>query len=122
MALHPHGSKLVAFIRLDIFQFIEPFAFLTGTWNLNYMVISPAVGSWINYEFVGVNKNDLSGYPTLCLIAFFGALLSFALLPLVPTKTNIREWRKTRFKQDEERSKNRERRRMEREDEERRLL
>ena len=39
------------------------FAFLTGTMNFSGTVISPAVGTWLNNKFVGVNKNDLSGYP-----------------------------------------------------------
>jgi len=34
------------------------FAFLTGTSNLDGGVIAPMVGSWINYQFVGVNKDD----------------------------------------------------------------
>jgi hypothetical protein len=34
------------------------FAFLTGTWNLDQSVIAPMMGSWINSQFVGVNKDD----------------------------------------------------------------
>lgn len=34
------------------------FAFLTGTMNLGYAIISPAIGAWYNHQFVGVNKND----------------------------------------------------------------
>ena len=62
------------------------FAFLTGTSNLDQGVIAPAMGSWINYQFVGVTKDDLSGYPTLALISFFCSFIGFALLPLIPTK------------------------------------
>jgi len=31
----------------------------------------------------------LSGYSTLCLIAFIGSILTIALLPLIPTKEQI---------------------------------
>lgn len=34
------------------------FAFLTGTSNLDQGVLQPMVGSWINSQFVGVNKDD----------------------------------------------------------------
>lgn len=36
------------------------FAFLTGISNLDMGVIQPMMGAWINYQFVGVNKDDLS--------------------------------------------------------------
>lgn len=44
------------------------YAFLTGTMNFGTTVISPGMGTWINHQFVGVNKRDLSNYSTLCLI------------------------------------------------------
>jgi len=44
------------------------FAFLTGTMNFGGTVISPAIGTFINHEWVGVNKKDLTQYPTLLLI------------------------------------------------------
>ena len=69
------------------------FAFLTGTWNLSRTVISPGMGSFINHQFVGVNKNDLSQYPTLCLIALLFSLVLFPLLFLIPTKRQLKEWK-----------------------------
>ena len=69
------------------------------------------MGTWINYQFVGVNKNDLSGYPTLCLIAFILSLFAFALLPLIPTKQQVRAQRRIRRQEYEVvRTKRRERR------------
>merc|ERR1719498_1777908 len=44
------------------------FAFMTGTMNFSNTVISPGVGTFINKNFVGVNKHDLSNYSTLILI------------------------------------------------------
>lgn len=49
------------------------------------------IGSWINYQFVGVSKDDQSGYSTLCLISFCCSFLGFALLPLIPKKDQIEE-------------------------------
>jgi len=72
------------------------FAFLTGTSNLDQGVIAPAMGSWINYQFVGVSKDDQSGYSTLCLISFFCSFFGFALLPLIPKKAAIEESNKER--------------------------
>lgn len=62
------------------------FAFLTGTWNLSNGVIRPAMGSFINKEFVGVTRNDLSGYSTLMLISLIFTLIVFPLLFLIPNK------------------------------------
>jgi hypothetical protein len=62
------------------------FAFLTGTMNLASTVIQPGMGTLINAKFVGVNKKDLSGYSTLCLVAFICSIVTFILLPLIPTK------------------------------------
>ena len=62
------------------------YAFLTGAGDFSLTVISPLWGTFINYEFVGVNKSVLSGYSTLCLIAFILSLFMFALLPLIPSK------------------------------------
>jgi len=67
------------------------FAFLTGTWNLDQSVIAPMMGSWINYQFVGVTKDDQSGYSTLCLISFICSFIGFALLPLIPLRKDIRK-------------------------------
>ena len=69
------------------------FAFLTGTMNLAHAFIMPAMGALINKQFVGVNKRDLSRYPTLILIALIGSIITFALLPLIPMKYQIREFR-----------------------------
>lgn len=52
------------------------------------------VGSFINAQFVGVNKDDQSGYSTLMLINVFTSLLGFALLPLIPKKSQIEESQK----------------------------
>jgi Na+/melibiose symporter-like transporter len=62
------------------------FAFLTGTMNLASSVIAPAVGTFINHKFVGVHKRDLSHYSTLILIQLIGSILTFILLPLVPSR------------------------------------
>ena len=93
------GAIATAFATLPImalFAKITPariegtmFAFLTGTSNLDQGVMQPAMGAWINYQFVGVSKDDQSGYPTLCLISFFCAFIGFALLPLIPLKESI---------------------------------
>lgn len=87
------GTLLYTLPILALFAKITPakiegtiFAFLTGTMNLASTVISPGMGTWINHQFVGVNKKDLSNYSTLCLIAFIGSILTIALLPLIPTK------------------------------------
>ena len=62
------------------------FAALTGTMNLGNVVIAPAMGTWINHQFVGVSKDDISKYDILCLIAVFSACVSFVLIFLIPTK------------------------------------
>jgi len=62
------------------------FAFLTGTWNLSRGVIMPAMGTFINHEFVGVNKHNMSNLSTLYLIALICSFLVFPLLFLIPTK------------------------------------
>jgi hypothetical protein len=36
------------------------YAFLTGTMNFCRAVISPAIGTWINHEFVHVNKRNVA--------------------------------------------------------------
>jgi len=67
------------------------FALLTGFFNLDSSVIAPMMGSWINYQFVGVTKDDQSGYSTLCLISFICSFLGFLLLPLIPLRKDIRK-------------------------------
>ena len=69
------------------------FAFLTGTMNLASTVIQPGMGTLINKQFVGVNKKDLSGYPTLCLVAFICSIVTFVLLPLIPSKKQLVEFK-----------------------------
>lgn len=49
------------------------------------------MGSWINYQFVGVTKDDQSGYSTLCLISFISSFIGFALLPLIPLRKDVRK-------------------------------
>jgi hypothetical protein len=72
------------------------YAFLSGTTDFEDKVISPLWGAFLNYEFVGVTKSDLSGYSTLCLIALILSLFIFFLLPLIPKRQQLREWRKKR--------------------------
>lgn len=69
------------------------YAFLTGVINLDQGVLQPMIGSFINSQFVGVNKDDQSGYPTLMLIAFICSFLGFALLPLILMKKDLEELR-----------------------------
>ena len=90
------------------------FAFLTGTMNFSSTVISPAVGTWLNNEFVGVNKRDLSNYSTLCLISLICSIIQFVLLPLIPTKPQIKEFRAVRAEEYEEVRKARRERRLKR--------
>ena len=73
------------------------FAFLTGTMNFANAIIAPNVGTFENHEFVGVNKKDLSNYWVLTLIALIGTILTFALLPLIPTRTQLKEWKALRL-------------------------
>lgn len=62
------------------------FATLTGTMNFGNTVIAPAMGTWINHQFVGVTKDDLSRYDVLCLISVCCVAVSFVLVFLIPTK------------------------------------
>ena len=99
------------------------FAFLTGTMNLANSVISPNVGVFINHQFVGVNKRDLSKYWILVLIGLIGSILTFALLPLIPTRTQLREWKEVEeAKYKEEAAVRRERRNKRYEDEAKELM
>lgn len=87
------------------------FAFLTGTMNLASTVIQPGMGTLINKQFVGVSKKDLSGYSTLCLIAFICSLVTFVLLPLIPTKKQLADYKQERTEQFLERKRLRKERR-----------
>lgn len=62
------------------------FATLTGTMNLSNTVIAPAMGTWINHQFVGVSSKDLSKYDVLCLISVCCIAVSFVLVFIIPTK------------------------------------
>lgn len=72
------------------------FAFMTGTLSFGNTVVSPFTGNLINSMFFHVNKNDLSNYPNLIFVAFIGSLFNFALLFLVPSKKQLKHWRKVR--------------------------
>jgi len=98
------------------------FAFLTGTMNFCSTVICPGMGTLINHEFVGVNKKDQSGYPTLVLIGLIMHIFIFPLLFLIPTKKQLKKWRKIRQAEIETRYEIRKNRREKREDEEKSLL
>lgn len=73
---------------------------MTSFTNLDTLVLQPLIGAWINYEFVGVTKDDMSKYSTLCLIAFICSFIGFALLPLIPLKKDIRRYQRNRRKQE----------------------
>ena len=51
------------------------------------------MGNLVNL-FVGVSKDDLSGYPTLCLVALCFAPFGFLLIYLIPLKDDIEEAQK----------------------------
>lgn len=72
------------------------FAFLTGTVNFAHTVISPMIGVWINKNFVGVTSKNLKNYSTLCFIVFVCSFFGFLVLPLIPLKTQIMEWKEKR--------------------------
>lgn len=65
-----------------------------------------------------MNKKDLSGYSTLCLIAFIGSILTLALLPLIPTREQIIENRIERKKVEVEKKRLRKERRAKKMDDE----
>ena len=69
------------------------FAFLTGTSNLDLMVLQPLMGNFVNL-FVGVNKDDLSGYSTLILVQLCCSPIGFLLIYLIPLKDDIDESQK----------------------------
>lgn len=118
------GAIQMAFSTLPIlalFAKITPkriegtmYAFLTGASNLDQGVLQPAMGAWINNQFVGVNKDDQSGYPTLMLIALICSFIGFALLPLIPLKKDIDESQKVRDQEEAEELEKRKQRRDER--------
>lgn len=98
------------------------FAFLTGTMNLGNTIIAPNVGAFENKQFVGVNKKDLSKYWVLILIQLIGSILVFALLPLIPTRSQLKEWKAVRDDEYKEISAKRKEKRRQFEEEERGLL
>jgi hypothetical protein len=76
------------------------FALLTSVMNFDTYIEQPMMGAFINYEFVGVNKDDMSKYSTLCLIAFICSFIGFALLPLIPLRKDIRRSKRLRLAQE----------------------
>ena len=60
----------------------------------------------------------MSGYPTLCLIAFIGSILTIALLPLIPTKEQIVDNRLERKTAENEKKRLRKERRAKKMDDE----
>lgn len=110
------GAIAMAFSTLPImslFAKITPkriegtiFAFLTGTSNLDAGVIQPLMGNFVN-SFVGVNKDDLSGYPTLMLVSLCCAPIGFATIFLIPTQEAIDQSQKERDEMDAEEAKQR---------------
>lgn len=74
------------------------FAMLTGVLNLSNGVLSPTIGSAINSMFVGVSKDNLTNFSTLCWISFISSLLPFLLLKLIPLKDQIRKLQNDREK------------------------
>lgn len=105
------GALSTAFSTLPImalFAKITPhrvegtvFALLTGTLNLDQAVLQSLVGAYINNHFVGVTKDDQSGYPTLCLISLCCQPIGFILLFLIPLRRDI-EWANRRRQMDKE--------------------
>ena len=104
------GFLLVAFRDLPsmtLFAKITPkrieatlYALLTSVMNFDILIEQPMLGAFINYEFVGVTKEDLSKYSTLCLIALICAFIGFALLPLVPLRQEVRKYQRDRYAQE----------------------
>jgi Na+/melibiose symporter-like transporter len=98
------------------------FAFLTGTMNFCSTVVSPGMGTWINHQFVGVNKKDQSNYSNLILIGLIMHLFVFPLLLLIPTKKQVKKWNIKRKAEADVRYEERKKRRGEREEEEQALF
>jgi len=69
------------------------FAFLEGALNFDMKVIRPMIGTLLNYEFVGVDKDDQSGWTSLTLIKFGTTFIGFALVFLIPLKRDIQKTR-----------------------------
>lgn len=117
------ASMSIAFATLPLmalFAKITPkriegtiFAFLTGTWNLDATVIQPLIGNFIN-SFVGVTKDDLSGYSTLMLIGFIMSPLGIAYAFLIPLREFCDEQAKIREEDEKKEDEERQKRRQER--------
>lgn len=43
------------------------------------------LGAFINAQFVGVTKKNLENYSVLVWIQLIGSLISFAIIPIVPS-------------------------------------
>lgn len=58
-----------------------------------------------------MDKNHIDRYATLCAVVVIGSVFNFALLPLVPSGSNLKEWKRARNIHNEElRDKKRQRR------------
>lgn len=68
------------------------------------------MGNFVNM-FVGVSKDDLSGYSTLMLVSLIVAPLGFAKIYLIPLKEDIDEATKQREIEEVEEGKERAKRR-----------
>ena len=75
------------------------FALMATADSLSWTLLQPAVGAWINHEFVGVSKNDLSNYSMLPLIQAIAAVVFLIALFLIPSKRQIRYFRYIRGKE-----------------------
>lgn len=69
------------------------FALLTSVDDFALTILRPAIGSWLNNQFVGVTKDDLSQYDKLCLIALVCSIAALFPLRLIPTKMQIEEFK-----------------------------
>lgn len=75
------------------------FALMATADSLTWTLLQPAVGAWINHQFVGVSKSDLSNYSLLPLIAAIAAVFFLLALFLIPSKRQIRYLRHVRGKE-----------------------
>ena len=64
------------------------FAMLAGIYNFRG-TLSGYVGTWVNDQFVGVTRDDLSKYYILCLIGLITGLIPLFFLHWIPTKASI---------------------------------
>lgn len=62
------------------------FALMATSDSLSWTLFQPAVGAFVNKQFVGVNKDDLSNYSMLPLIQAICAAIFLIALFLIPSK------------------------------------